>query len=153
MASITSIQEWPGTEQQDAATTPKSVIGLTNHPALFAVFVVLALACLPVVIWLDLRNLSAETLTSQAQDVSVMINDIRAYYSSNVVGRVLAANGKATPTHKYQDVTGGIPIPATLSLELGAVIGQRTKSVQYRFVSDYPFKGRASHQLNEFETK
>lgn len=123
-----------------------------DRPWFLAVFVAAVLICLPLAVWLDLRNLSTETLSSQARDVSVMISDIRGYHANNVVGRILAANGKAAPVHNYQDVPGGIPIPATLSPDLGAVIGQRARAVQYRFVSDYPFKGRAPHQLSAFET-
>ena len=56
------------------------------------------------------------------------------------------------PTHNYKDVDGGIPIPATLSIELGKLISARNDAVQYRFVSDYPFAGRESHDLDAFET-
>jgi class 3 adenylate cyclase len=50
-------------------------------------------------------------------------------------------------------VPGAIPIPATLSLELGRVISEQQHNITYRFVSDYPFKNRAPHQLDEFERK
>lgn len=45
-----------------------------------------------------------------------------------------------------------IPIPATLSLELGRVIGAQQENITYRFVSDFPFQNRAPHQLDKFET-
>ena len=51
----------------------------------------------------------------------------------------------------YADVPGAIPIPATLSLELGRVISEQQRDVVYRFVSDYPFRGRAPHPLDAFE--
>jgi class 3 adenylate cyclase len=38
-----------------------------------------------------------------------------------------------------------------LSLELGRVIGGQQHIITYRFVSDFPFKNRAPHQLDEFE--
>ena len=66
---------------------------------------------------------------------------------------MLEAGGTAKPVHNYADVKGGIPIPATLSIELGEVVGKRGGNVSYRFVSDYPFKGRASHNLDTFETE
>ena len=53
--------------------------------------------------------------------------------------------------HNYADVPGAIPIPATLSLELGKVIGEQQGNISYRFVSDYPFKGREPHALDAFE--
>jgi adenylate cyclase len=54
--------------------------------------------------------------------------------------------------HNYRDIPGAIPIPATLSLELGKVISEQQRSIEYRFVSDFPFKNRTPHALDEFET-
>src|SRR3546814_17497459 len=48
------------------------------------------------------------------------------------------------------DVPGAIPIPATLSIEFGEVIGAKAGIVGYRFVSDYPFANRASDELDAF---
>jgi class 3 adenylate cyclase len=53
--------------------------------------------------------------------------------------------------HNYEDVPGAIPIPATLSLELGGVISAQQSNIAYRFISDYPFEGRAPHQMDAFE--
>ena len=70
-----------------------------------------------------------------------------------LVGRVLAAPPGTTTevTHNYQTIPGAIPIPATLSLELGRVISEQQHNITYRFVSDYPFKNRAAHVLDDFE--
>jgi adenylate cyclase len=38
-----------------------------------------------------------------------------------------------------------------LSLELGKVISEQQQNISYRFVSDFPFKNRAPHQLDDFE--
>jgi hypothetical protein len=54
--------------------------------------------------------------------------------------------------HNYAEIPGAIPIPATLSLELGRVVSENQSNIAYRFVSDFPFKGRAPHSLDEFET-
>jgi adenylate cyclase len=48
-------------------------------------------------------------------------------------------------------VGGAIPIPATLSIELGKRISAHEGSVKYRFVSELPFAGREPHQLDGFE--
>lgn len=113
--------------------------------------VLLALALLPPAVWLDLRQIAKESLTRQARDLNFMVSGIRSYYSSNVVSRILQNHGQTTLTHNYADVAGGIPIPATLSIELAQVIGQRGDGLNYRFVSDYVFNGRAEHNLDEFE--
>lgn len=122
-----------------------------RRPWQFLIIVALGLLLLPVAVWLDLRHLSSEALDQQASDLNAIISDIRSYYSRNVIGPVTETDGKAVPVHNYGEVKGGIPIPATLSIELGEVIGQRGGNIAYRFVSDFPFKGRTDHHLNAFE--
>ena len=106
--------------------------------------VVLLLAGLPVAVWLDLTNLAETNLNRQASDLNSIISSVRSYYASNVVGRILAAPGVPTKVaHNYEAIPGAIPIPATLSLELGKVISEQQHNITYRFVSDYPFAASA----------
>jgi adenylate cyclase len=81
--------------------------------------VVLGLLGLPAAVWLDLRELSERMLRTQAREISRIIDDMRGFYGTDVVARVLQANGPVSATHNYRDVQGAIPIPATLSIELG----------------------------------
>jgi adenylate cyclase len=113
--------------------------------------ILILLAGLPLAVWLDLRELSEYMLRGQAEDLSVAINHIRDYYSRNVVGRVLAAHGAAQVSPNYLDIPGAIPIPATLSLELGQVISAEHAGIGYRFFSDFPFASRAAHSFDDFE--
>jgi adenylate cyclase len=114
--------------------------------------VVLLLVGLPVAVWLDLTNLTETNLKRQASDLNSIISSVRSYYASNVVGRILAAPGSTTKVaHNYETIPGAIPIPATLSLELGKVISEHQHNITYRFVSDYPFANRAPHPLDKFE--
>ncbi|PAP96870.1 adenylate/guanylate cyclase domain-containing protein [Mesorhizobium wenxiniae] len=122
----------------------------TMGPLLIAA-VVIGLIGLPVAAWLDLRDLSERMLRTQASEISRIIDEMRGFYGSEVVGRVLQADDAVTATHNYRDVPGAIPIPATLSIELGKRISAHDGSVKYRFVSDLPFKGRDPHQLDAFE--
>ena len=126
----------------------------TKMGFVFVLLVILLLVGLPVAVWLDLRNLADSTLRRQASDLNSIITSVRGYYASNVVGRILAAPPGTTTrvVHNYEDIPGAIPIPATLSLELGKVIGQQQHNIIYRFVSDYPFANRSPHQLDQFET-
>lgn len=125
---------------------------IAERPWIMALAIAMALALLPVAVWLDLRNLSDAGLATQARTLNAMVSEIRAYYGSNVVGRVQAHTGDSVAVHNYEDVPGAIPIPATLSLELGGVIaGRGGGDVEYRFVSDLPFANRASHKLDAFE--
>ena len=125
---------------------------LMERPGWFALIVIVSVTLLPVAVWLDLRHLSNVALTRQAAELNTIISDIRSYYSRNVIGRVEANDGMSTPAHNYQEIAGGIPIPATLSIELGDVIGERGSGIDYRFVSDEVFTGRASHRLDSFES-
>lgn len=117
------------------------------------VVVALGIAMLPLAVLLDLKNLSDQNLRTQATTLGQVVSVFRSYYAKNVVARVNAGKGRAVPLHKFREVPGGIPIPATLSLELGEEIGRESGDAAYRFVSDYPFKGREQHQLSDFEIK
>ena len=120
----------------------------------FVLLVLLLLVGLPIAVWLDLHSLADSNLRRQASDLNSIITSVRGYYASNVVGRILAAPpGTVTRVvHNYEDIPGAIPIPATLSLELGKVIREQQHNIGYRFVSDYPFTNRAPHPLDQFET-
>lgn len=48
----------------------------------------------------------------------------------------------------YQTIPAAIPIPATFSLALGAVIDENQGNIACRFVSALPFRGRAPHVLD-----
>ncbi len=117
--------------------------------------VVLLLIGLPLVVWLDLKNLTEANLRRQAGDLNSVVSSVRNYYASNVVGRILASPGSAQVAqrvaHNYESISGAIPIPATLSLELGQVISEQQQNITYRFVSDYPFANRTPHVLDDFE--
>ena len=121
--------------------------------AAIAGLILLLLAGLPLAVWLDLRNLSEHSLRSQADELGAAINAVRSYYSQNVVGRVLHSTTPTAVVHNYHDVPGAIPIPATLSLELGSVITGLGGDIGYRFFSDYPFLNRAPHPFDGFEEK
>src|SRR6516165_7119811 len=123
-----------------------------SHGLALILLVLALLAGLPVAVWLDLRNLTETSLLRQAKDLNSVVSSVRGYYGSNVVGRVLTSSGPTQVVHNYQSIPGAIPIPATLSLELGRVISEQQQNITYRFVSDFPFKNRAPHTLDQFET-
>ena len=89
----------------------------------------------------------------QADEISTLASGIRSYYADNVIARLQAADGQAVYSENYRDVHGGIPIPATLSIELGALFDNAHSDgrISYEFLSDYPFAKRLSHPLDAFE--
>ncbi|WP_298963031.1 adenylate/guanylate cyclase domain-containing protein [uncultured Methylobacterium sp.] len=118
---------------------------------LVVVAVVLGLLGLPVAVWLDLSLLSERILRQQASETGRLINDMRGFYAEEVVDRVLKADRPVSVTHEFRAVPGGIPIPATLSIELGRRISHRDGAVGYKFVSDLPFRNRDPYALDAFE--
>ncbi|HTH43988.1 MAG TPA: adenylate/guanylate cyclase domain-containing protein [Oxalicibacterium sp.] len=127
--------------------------GGPSHEWAAIVTLVLLLLGLPLAVWSDMKHLTEATLQRQAADVNAMITGIRGFYSSNIVDRVLSRHGAGIEVrHDYEAVPGAIPIPATLSLELGKVIADSKSNVSYRFFSDHPFRNRAPHAFDAFET-
>jgi serine/threonine protein kinase len=79
-------------------------------------------------------------LESAAQQ-SEMLYEVNNFYSADVVDRVSKAGVAAT--HDYRDRPGTIPLPATLTIELGRHISDKSVSgMQVRLYSDYPFRTR-----------
>ena len=114
---------------------------------------IVLLATFPLIASLSQASASEDSLRTKAEEISTLTNSIRSYYADNVVARIIKAEGKTKLSEKYRDIHGGIPIPATFSIEMGALFDGSIldKRVSYRFISDHPFKNRGSHQLDNFE--
>jgi serine/threonine protein kinase len=79
-------------------------------------------------------------LESAAQQ-SEILNEVNNLYSADVVERAKLKGVIAT--HDYAGRPGTIPLPATLTIELGKQLSERSESgVQVRLYSDYPFRSR-----------
>ncbi|WP_245524398.1 hypothetical protein [Methylobacterium nonmethylotrophicum] len=92
------------------------------------VAVVLGLVGLPVAAWLDLRGLSEQILRLQATETGQLINEMMTFYAEEVVNHVVTAEVPVTVTHDFREVPGAIPLPATLSLEIGRRVSGTTPS-------------------------
>jgi serine/threonine protein kinase len=83
------------------------------------------------------RTTALESVMQQAEILEV-VDD---YYSSEVVDRLKPHNIEIT--HDYRKKPGAIPLPATLNIELGQRISEKSVSgMQVRLYSDYPFRSR-----------
>ena len=111
------------------------------------------LLLLPLVMISSISGATVAQMKLQAEEVATLATDIRSYYADNVIARLQAADGKAVYSENYRDVHGGIPIPATLSIELGALFdnAHRDGRISYEFLSDYPFAKRVVRSLDQFE--
>ena len=61
--------------------------------------VLLGVLGLPVAVWLDLRILSERVLRMQASEASRIIDDMRSFYGSDVVGRACYGRLRAGVGH------------------------------------------------------
>jgi serine/threonine protein kinase len=79
-------------------------------------------------------------LESAAQQ-SEMLDEMNDFYSSKVVDRLQAQ--KIEATHDYAHRPHTIPLPATLMIDLGKQLSDKSSSgMQVRMYSDYPFRSR-----------
>lgn len=110
---------------------------------------------LPFVIWTSVRDTNMQLMELNAAEISDAVTGVRTYYAQNVVNRVLASNGTVTLTDQYQEVHGGIPIPATFSIEIGQVFDQSHDDVafEYAFTSDAPFARRVRDPMTNFQAE
>ncbi|WP_270729125.1 adenylate/guanylate cyclase domain-containing protein [Shimia sp. Alg240-R146] len=124
---------------------------LMTHPSWVLGLVFLALLGLPLALWQDMDALSHRAMERQSSSMNAVLTAVRGYYAENVIDRILHHDGNTQALHNYAQTPGAVPIPATLSLELGAKLADADTSVTYRFVSDFPFTNRAPHELTAFE--
>jgi len=112
-----------------------------------------SLLLLPAMFLTALSGATVSQMKLQADEISTLASGIRAYYADNIIERLQAADDRAVYSENYRDVHGGIPIPATLSIELGALFdnAHRDGRISYQFLSDYPFAKRISPPLDAFQ--
>lgn len=125
-----------------------------SKPAFVLVLLIVSLLGLPFVMVSSLSAATVKQMELQADEISTLATGIRSYYADNVVARLQKADGQAVFSENYRDVHGGIPIPATLSIELGALFDSAHSDgrINYAFLSDYPFAKRDVPPLDGFET-
>lgn len=120
-----------------------------------SIFIIL-LAGLPFVIYGSLSHHAEDESLRLARSFSSAISTVRSYYAKNVAARVLESHGQVVLTEKYLSQKGGIPIPATLSIELGEILREKSEatksgSFSFAFVSDMPFLHRDRRPLDDFQ--
>lgn len=128
---------------------------LNGREQLIAAGFVLALLLLPLIILLTLREANDVEMKKHSREISAAVTDIRSYYSENIIERLQKSDGKAIPSTQFRDVKGGIPIPATFSIEIGEIFNQAhtDNSLGYAFTSDHPFTSRKRAPMDSFQTR
>ena len=77
------------------------------------------------------------------------IEEFRRLYTSEVVERVRGHG--IDVSHDYQDRELAIPLPATLTIDIGKRFADENPGADVRLISDHPFPSRRSRVLDDFE--
>ena len=103
----------------------------------------LFVAGVALVAW-HLSNLSTRLVETSAlehaENYSEALRVVRSRYTSEVVERVRQHGIQIT--HDYADQAAAIPLPATLTIDLGEQIGNSGSGVQISLYSEAPFPWR-----------
>jgi signal transduction histidine kinase len=89
------------------------------------------------------------TALQAAESYSAAITTFRDYYSREVVPRATRAGVEVT--HDFHDKEAAIPLPTTLTIELGERLSHERDGRGFRLFSSYPFPWRSGRQLDAFE--
>lgn len=108
-----------------------------------SVFTCLAGSCVLIFLALQMAvAFSSVNARSAAAGKVALLDDVRSYYSENILP-VLQAHNVPT-SHEYHDVEGAVPVPATITKEMAARSEINNDDVQFGFLSRYPFIGTDS---------
>lgn len=88
--------------------------------------------------------------TESAQDHAESVTQFRNFYAQELVPRAMAAGVEVT--HDYKSRSNALPLPATLTIELGHYMSQVDGGTQVRLYSDLPFPWRVNERkLDDFQ--
>ena len=90
--------------------------------------------------------------TESAQEHAESVTQFRNFYAQELVPRAMRAGVEVT--HDYKSRDNALPLPATLTIELGHYLSQVDGGTHVRLYSDLPFPWReGERQLDEFQTQ
>ncbi|MBP6277588.1 MAG: response regulator [Limnohabitans sp.] len=88
--------------------------------------------------------------TESAQAHATSVTQFRNFYTQELVPR--ARNGGLEVTHDYKSRDNALPLPATLTIDLGHYLSKVDGGTQVRLYSDQPFPWReAERSLDDFQ--
>tara|TARA_R110002110_G_C13429758_1_gene715175 strand:- start:251 stop:1795 length:1545 start_codon:yes stop_codon:yes gene_type:complete len=126
---------------------------LARHPmTALSVFALISVLLIAGQIHKVFTETGYRTALEAATSYSRSITDVREYYSSQIVPRVGEAG--MTVSHDYRNLGSAIPLPATLTIEIGEISSSQRSGGEFRLFSSFPFPGRKSGGAqNELEAK
>jgi len=110
------------------------------------------LGLLIVGLWIFLPNFIAsnarESATLSATTTAGQFKKIRAYYTNNVIKKVLA-DGNLKPSFNHKTEKKGIPLPATFIHDMSKILSKEDTTL--KLYSAFPFPNRKERQLDDFQ--
>ncbi|MFV2056399.1 MAG: methyl-accepting chemotaxis protein [Thiohalomonadales bacterium] len=93
------------------------------------------------------ENAEHEALIA-AQNTVAQFKTLRAYYTRNVIKKIVQNKGDLKPAFDHQGDPNKVPLPATMIHDLGKLL--QKDGVSLKLYSDFPFPNRSSRQLDDF---
>ncbi len=106
---------------------------------------------LATLLWIVSNKISENTLNEaiyQAEKTVNQFKTIRAYYTQNVVSKVIAGSD-LKPSVNHKNDKGKIPLPATMIHDLSELLEKNGTKI--KLYSAYPFPNRNNRVLDDFE--
>ena len=85
---------------------------------------------------------------TSAEETVNQFKTLRAYYTKNVIKKVLANDG-LKPSLNHQQDPNGVPLPATVIHDLSKLLAE--ENTQIKLYSAFPFPNRANRELDSFQ--
>ena len=85
---------------------------------------------------------------ASAEETVHQFKTLRAYYTKNVIKKVLANDG-LNPSLNHQQDPDGVPLPATVIHDLSRLLSE--ENTQIKLYSAFPFSNRANRELDGFQ--
>ncbi len=99
--------------------------------------------------WLSTHFVHSTALESTRMEAN-MLEQINAYYSESVIGRLDPDHIEVT--HKYATTPNSLPLPFTFMIDSGTKISSDESGMQVRVYSDYPWREDCGPQ-DSFESR
>jgi len=112
---------------------------------LFVVGILVAMWAIPVAYEANARQEAIDTASKTVEQFKT----IRAYYTKNVIKKVLAESS-LKPSFNHKTEKNGVPLPATLIHDLSELLTE--KGTMLKLYSPFPFPNRQARKLDEFGT-
>ncbi|MGR3179443.1 MAG: response regulator [Candidatus Anammoxibacter sp.] len=94
------------------------------------------------------RQNAVESAINNAESTVAQYMTLRSYYTKNVVGPVKSKSNLLV-THDYRIRENAIPLPATMILDLSALLTDKN-GIQLKIYSAFPFPNRSDRVLDDF---